>query len=76
MDKCKIVIFDLPRCTLNRVNYAAIEDLKNGHIVNFKYETGSKIFNPPHVIIFANEPPEDLRLLSNDRWVIEKLKSC
>lgn len=74
MDLCRTVIFDLPRCCLDRVNYAAIENLKNGHIVNFKFETGSKLFNPPNVVVFANKPPETLELLSVDRWVIKELK--
>lgn len=69
MTKCKIICFDIPRNNGNHVSYSAIESIKNGMIVNTKYETGFKLFNAPHVIVFSNEPP-DLSALSEDRWHI------
>lgn len=69
MDCCRLIVFDIPRNNGNNVSYSAIESIKNGMIVNTKYETGFKIFNPPHVIIFCNEPPETHKL-SDDRWNI------
>lgn len=67
-----IVVFDIPRDNGNKVSYKSIESIKNGMIFNSKYETGYKLFNPPHLIIFANLPPDETKL-SSDRWKITKL---
>jgi len=72
MDRCNIIIFDIPRSHGNHVSYDTIESIKNGMVCNTKYETGVKLFNSPHVIVFANEAPEEGRL-SEDRWVIEEI---
>lgn len=72
MDSCKVVIFDLPRNNGNKVSYDAIESIKNGMIVNMKFETGFKCFKPPHIIVFANEEPE-YECLSEDRWNVKNL---
>lgn len=64
-----IVMLDIPRHAGNHVCYSAIESIKNGLIFNQKYETGSRRFNSPHIIIFANEPPV-ITQLSLDRWKI------
>lgn len=68
----RIIIFDLPRCAENHISYSAIESIKNGLVVNLKYETGVKYFNPPHIYIFANYPP-DTSKLSIDRWVVREI---
>lgn len=73
MDNCKCVIFDLPRANEGKISYSSLESIKNGMVCNTKYETGVKLFNPPHLFIFANFPPDEPELLSNDRWVIEEL---
>lgn len=70
MDICNCVLFDIPRANKGAVSYAALEAIKNGLVCNTKYETGSKAFNSPHIIIFANFPPEDQEQLSSDRWKI------
>lgn len=67
-----VVIFDMPRCSKGLLSYQAIEMLKNGLIYSGKYEGGQYIFDPPHVIIFANEAPEK-KMLSADRWHIVKI---
>lgn len=72
MDEKNVVIFDIPRDQGNVVSYAAIESIKNGMIFSPKYESGQKVFNPPHVIVFANLPPQ-LERLSEDRWVITQI---
>ena len=72
MDNCNTIVFDIPRNNGNSVSYSAIESIKNGMIVNTKYETGYKLFNPPHIFVFANEPPETEKL-SMDRWVIKNI---
>lgn len=72
MDKCNCVLFDIPRCNKGHISYSSIESIKNGLVCNTKYETGYKYFNSPHIIVFANEEP-DTDMLSQDRWVINKL---
>lgn len=72
MLKTRIVIFDLPRSAENHISYSAIESIKNGLVVNLKYETGVKYFNPPHLYVFANYPPETTKL-SKDRWIIRTI---
>jgi len=50
----KIVIFNFSRGLEERVNYNAIEAVKDGLIFSGKYESKTKIFNSPHVVIFCN----------------------
>lgn len=75
MDECRCIIWDLPRSTAGKISYSTLESVKNGLVCNTKYETGVKAFNPPHIFVFANFPPEDEEKLSSDRWVI-KLLEC
>lgn len=83
MDKCRCVIFALPREHENHISYSALEAVKDGMVSNMKsYKNGSKIFNPPHIFVFANYPPDDKKL-SQDRWniicldkVIEIVSTC
>lgn len=67
-----IVVFDLPRNNGNSISYDAIESIKNGMITNMKYETGFVCFPSPHILVFANEPPDECKL-SADRWIITEL---
>lgn len=69
-----ICIFDFVRSVENFVSYDAIESIKNGIFFSGKYESKQQIFNPPHVICFANFAP-DMNALSKDRWVIRCLHS-
>lgn len=71
-----IVIIDLARTQAESVNYfyQFIESLKNGVLFSPKYESGQKIFKPPHVIVFANFEPDQTKL-SADRWNIVQLDS-
>lgn len=73
MDETSIVFFDIPRANKGHISYSSLECIKNGMVCNTKYETGVKVFNTPHLIVFANFPPEDESMLSNDRWVIREL---
>lgn len=72
MNRSNLVVFDLPRNNGNKISYSALESIKNGLIVNTKYETGSKLFNAPHIIVFSNMPP-CLDSMSRDRWEIMNL---
>jgi len=67
-----IIIFDVPRTNSNHVSYQAIEQIKNGKFFSPKYESGMCRFNKPHIVIFANEPP-NLSMLSEDRWIVREL---
>lgn len=68
----RLIILDIPRSSLDYINYSAIEQIKNGCIYSGKYEGGQCIFNRPHIIIFANEPPKK-REMSIDKWDIREL---
>lgn len=71
-DVCKIFLMNLPRTSEGKVSYNGIEQVKDGLTSSPKYEGGYKIFNPPHVFIFANFPPEKHKL-SDDKWKIFKI---
>lgn len=71
-DELQMIIIDIPRKNGNSLSYSAVECILNGMITNTKYETGTKVFNPPHVIVFSNEFPEKCHL-SEDRWKISEI---
>lgn len=72
-DEPEIVLFNLPRTIEERVNYGAIEAIKDGMIFSPKYESKTKIFNNPHVMIFANFEP-NFSAMSSDRWIVIDLE--
>jgi hypothetical protein len=55
--------------------YQALEDIKNGRIVNTKYETGQKLFSIPHVVVFSNMRP-DLEKLSGYKWSVYEVNDA
>lgn len=67
-----VIIFNLARTAEGKVSYQAIETVKDGMVQSGKYEGGFKMYNPPHVIVFANWPP-DFNALSQDRWELREL---
>lgn len=69
--KPKNIIVDIPRTAQSRLNYDVFEQIKNGYIVNYKFETGHCIFNIPNLIIFTNNHLE-YEKLSKDRWKLYK----
>ena len=69
----KIIIFDIPRCCKDFISYQGIEEVKNGLFFSSKYESDMCVYNPPHVICFANDMPAVDRL-STDRWEIIEIK--
>ena len=70
----KIVILDIPRDCVG-CSYKGLEQIKNGIFFSTKYESGMVVFNPPHIVVFANEEP-DIDRMSKDRWnVVEILRS-
>lgn len=68
--KEKIVIFDWPRDIQESFPYAVLEMFKNGYFLNTKYESYPVYFDVPHVIVFANFEPNQMKL-SADRWEIK-----
>jgi len=73
-DVPKIVIFGIPKSSEGYVSYSALEEVKDGIIFSCKYESQMKIYNPPHVVVFANFEP-DLDMISPDRWRVKRLHS-
>jgi hypothetical protein len=69
MNKHNLIVLDIPRANLNKCSYKTLESIKNGVICNTKYETGTKVFNSPHLIVFSNFYPET-EGLSKDRLQI------
>lgn len=63
----KMIVFDIPRCNKGAISYAAIEEIKNGIIINTKFETGTFLCNSPSICIFSNDPP-DITKFSLDKW--------
>lgn len=69
----KIVLLDVPRAIRSdKINYDALEALKDGAIFSSKYHSTSKLTSSVHVIVFSNHPP-DLSMLSTDRLFIMDL---
>lgn len=67
-------LIDVPRSEFSHINYAAIEQLKNGFLYSGKYEGGKIHGLPPHVIIFANSTP-NVSQMSEDRFEITELNN-
>ncbi len=68
----KVIIFDVARSEAKYLKYVSLELLKNGCFFSGKYESGQVLMNPPHIIVFANEKPDQSKL-SADRWEIKCL---
>ncbi|AYP28950.1 MAG: Rep [Cressdnaviricota sp.] len=62
-------IFDFERCNESVINYGALEKFKNGSVFSSKYESVSKRFVPPKIMVCSNFKP-DRKMLSSDRWLI------
>lgn len=72
------IVFDLSRTTEGQLNYQIIEDLKNGRVFSGKYDSKSKKFPRPHIIIMSNYKPQMIdnfgrEVVSKDRWEILKI---
>lgn len=68
----RIVIMNLPKAVGNMVSYASIEQIKDGLCMSGKYEGGQIIMNPPHIVVFANLPP-DYEKMSDDRFIVRNI---
>ncbi len=70
-------VVDIPRTvdTTKSITgvFEVLESLKNGHVVNNMYGKDNTLFMAsPHVIVFANYPPDKSRM-SQDRWKVTNL---
>lgn len=72
-DSPKIVCFNITRDLEERINYSALEAIKDGLVFSGKYESKTKVFNCPHVFVFANFEPR-LDAMSADRWIISRIR--
>ncbi len=64
-----IVIVDIPKDGSKFVSYAGLEKIKDGAFFSEKFESGMCRFNKPHIVCFANEPP-NYEKMSIDRWKV------
>lgn len=71
-DDQEIVAFNLTRTTQERVNYEAMEALKDGLMFSGKYESETKVFDSPKLVVMSNTLP-DYEAMSLDRWHILEL---
>lgn len=72
-DRPKVILWDLPRSMEDYVSYTSMEEVKNGLFASTKYESKMVLMNCPHVICFANFPP-DYTKMSGDRWNVTKIE--
>lgn len=68
----RCMIFDLPRKMEDKEIYGPIEEVCDGCVTALKYEGGTHLFNPPHVLVFANFLP-NTKALSKDRWRVHRI---
>lgn len=66
----RIVLWDIPRN--GKVDYGAVEQIKNGIFFSTKYESDMYLFDPPHIICFSNREPV-MHAVSLDRWNIVEI---
>ncbi len=67
----ELIILDIPRDSKG-CSYKGLEQIKNGIFFSPKYEGGMFIFNPPHILVFSNEEPDNWKM-SIDRWNIVEI---
>jgi len=66
-----IIIFNLnSQVPVERLNFGVFETLKDGILYSGKYEGKTMVYNYPHIIIFANQPPYTTL---NNRMVVRRI---
>lgn len=71
----RIFCFDVPRGSMQFLQYCMLEGIKDRMVFSPKYNSGCKVFNhKSHVIVFSNEYP-DPNLLSMDRYVLKDISN-
>ena len=70
-----IFLFDIPRGSMEYLQYSILEQLKDQMIFSPKYESVSKVIpHKVHVVVFCNEEP-DRNAMTEDRYKITYLRS-
>jgi hypothetical protein len=70
-----VFLFNVPRGSMEFLQYGVLEQLKDRVIFSPKYESTTKvILQKTHVVVFCNEEP-DLTKMSADRYVIRNLNN-
>lgn len=64
----KILIIDVSRAMSKFINYQFLEDVKDGRVFSPKYESYTKRFDSPHLVVMMNENPDE-KVLTEDRYV-------
>lgn len=70
--ECVTFLLDLPRAIRKDAWndwLSALEQLKNGHICDWRYSGTNKWIEPPTICVFTNSLP-DTSLLTSDRWKV------
>lgn len=62
-----LLIVDVSRSSSEFLNYQFLEDVKDGRVFSPKYESFTKRFNSPHLVVMMNEEPDQTKL-SADRY--------
>lgn len=68
---CRDIIFDLPRNHGKKIDYALLEELKDGLLFSGKYEGLVKEIAIPHIFIMSNEKPLEGKLTQDKIITIE-----
>jgi len=53
-----IVFYNFPKAFADKVPYDVMETLKDGMGFSAKFKSQDNLWNPPHVFVFANWPPD------------------
>lgn len=70
-----LFIFDITKEKMEHFSYTTIEQLKNGLFMSGKYDSNIIRIHPrPHIIIFANSPPDYHKLTTKARWNVIKIQ--
>lgn len=68
------IVVNIPKSfNTDYICYTGLEEVKDMFFFSGKYEGGMIDGNPPHMIVFANEPP-DTSKMSADRFVIRNVE--
>lgn len=70
----KTILVSIPRASLTYVSYTGLEEIKDMFFFSGKYEGGMVCGPNPHLIIMANERPDESKM-SADRWAVVGLRS-